>query len=119
MQKGKKGGGGSDTQGRKKKKKTKGPTHNIAKDNKKKIERFFKCILIHSSPKYVFAPGLWQGKASWEKWLAPPNPYGYQKACHYHNIHTIFWDVRQTESTTKDQNEKQQRKIKKQKSVPV
>lgn len=37
MQKGKKrGGGGSDTQGRKKKKKTKGPTHNIAKDNKKK-----------------------------------------------------------------------------------
>lgn len=117
MQKGKKGGGGSDTQGGKKKK-TKGPTHNIAKDNKKK-ERFFKCILIHSSPKYVFAPGLWQGKASWEKWLAPPNPYGYQKACHYHNIHTIFWDVRQTESTTKDQNEKQQRKIKKQKSVPV
>lgn len=36
MQKGKKGGGGSDTQGRKKKKQTKGPTHNIAKDNKKK-----------------------------------------------------------------------------------
>lgn len=41
MQKGKKGGGGSDTQGRKKKKKTKGPTHNIAKDNKKKIREIF------------------------------------------------------------------------------
>lgn len=115
MQKEKRGGGQWHTR---EKKKTDG-THPQHCKRQQKIERFFKCILIHSSPKYVFAPGLWQGKASWEKWLAPPNPYGYQKACHYHNIHAIFWDLRQTESTTKDQNEKQQRKIKKQKSVPV
>lgn len=37
MQKGKKGGGGAVThKGERKKKQTKGPTHNIAKDNKKK-----------------------------------------------------------------------------------
>lgn len=43
-------------------------------------------------PNYLFAPGLCQGKASWEKWLTPPNPHGYQKACHFHDIYTIFWD---------------------------
>lgn len=36
MQKGKKGGGGAVTHKGERKKKTKGPTHNIAKDNKKK-----------------------------------------------------------------------------------
>lgn len=36
MQKGKKGGGGQWHTREKEKKKTKGPTHNIAKDNKKK-----------------------------------------------------------------------------------
>lgn len=42
MQKGKKGGGGQwHTREKEKKQKTKGPTHNIAKDNKKKNREIF------------------------------------------------------------------------------
>lgn len=47
------------------------------------------------------ALGLCQGKASWETWLALPNPSGYQKACYYHDIYTVFRETRWNERTTK------------------
>lgn len=51
---------------------------------------------------YVFALGLCQGKASWETWLALPNPYGSQKVCYYHDIYIVFWDTKWNEQTTKE-----------------
>lgn len=90
--------------------KTMSPTHTKKKvwkgqrqkrTNKKDKIRLLLCILIHSSLSTYLLQGLCQVKSSRGEWLTPPNPRGYQKACHYHDICTIFWDVRRSVGATK------------------